>query len=671
MLPHYQFVKKTKFFLDTEGKMNNELNTTIKNILKINEIQNDDLALMLSRYIQKNFLINTNNDFFADGEYIHEEIIKVSIAIVANCNLISSTNIKGRDNILINSEGVPVYKNYIEFENFKDLNNWMINLYDRILFSKKESFQTENIVEEKMQKLINELNNYEIIPFELPIDFITSIYNSGTISSGRIVDYLRSMYLLFNVDDGNILKHEPEIKDNISHEDIYIYNDELTEYLSDDQELKINNIGNKGSFSKTVETELCEPSVNLNLRVSFSIGKFFEKMETDLKTLEEIALIFFGTISSTSEHMNNPDKRDILLNVFYKNQLIHLIRQNINSINISSRFLLIKVLHRGNFGQVYVGLDLLSFKLVCLKRLMGSLSDDQYLRNSIIEANYLNILSKSSVSKFVPHFIDVVVNYNNIFIISELQGKNLLSFIEDDSAKTYLTLGGIQRIINQLLICIKHLHESLKLIHCDIKPENIVIAGIDTQDIFGYLNNTNFDKKDEINIKLIDWGSCLSIDQASNTRNSYIQSRYYRSPEICLGLAYNEKIDIWSVGCVMAELVLRKPLFDHNSSTQQLLANIITTIGKKIPIRMINNSSIINHFITHDGHLFDKNLNKIRLFTTLKENSIHKNRINELFSNNGPLFVDLLNKLLCIDPDERLSASQALSHPWFSYNYQN
>ncbi|KAK9171566.1 Protein kinase domain protein [Cryptosporidium meleagridis] len=649
--------------------MNDELSTTIKNILKINEIQNDDLALMLSRYIQKNFLIN-KNDFFADGEYIHEEIIKVSTAIVANCNLISNINIKGRDNILINSQEVSVYKNYIEFENFKDLNNWIINLYDRILFSKKESFQTENMVEEEMQKLIDELNNCEIIPFKMPIDFIMSIYNAGTISSGKIVDYLKSMHLLFNADDGNISKNEPEIEDDIFREDIYTYNDELTEYLAGDQGSKISNIGNKGSFLKIVESELYEPNINLNLRVSFSIGKFFEKMETNLKTLEDIALIFFKTISSTYEHMNNPDKKNIILNVFYKNQLIHLLRQNINSINVSNRFLLIKVLHRGNFGQVYVGLDLLSFKLVCLKRLTGSFSDDQFLRNSITEANYLKILSKTSVSKFVPHFIDVSVIHNNIFIVSELQGKNLLSFVEDDSAKTYLTLGRIQKIIKQLLICIKHLHESLKLIHCDIKPENIVIAGIDTQDIFGYLNNKNIDKRDEINIKLIDWGSCLSIYQASNSRNSYIQSRYYRSPEICLGLAYNEKIDIWSIGCVMAELVLRRPLFDHNSSTQQLLANIITTIGK-IPIQMIVNSSTINHFITHDGHLFDKKLNKIRLFTTLKEDSIHKNRINELFPNNDSLFVDLLSKLLCIDPDERLSASKALSHPWFSYKYHN
>ncbi|KAH8582536.1 kinase domain-containing [Cryptosporidium sp. chipmunk genotype I] len=651
--------------------MNNELNATIKNILKINEIQNDDLALMLSRYIQKNFLINTNTDFSADQDYI-QEIIKVSITIITNCNLITCTDFNKKSDILVDNEEIPVFKNYIEFKSFRDLNNWMIDLYDRILFSNKNYFHGEKILEEKIQKLLDELNGCEIIPFELPIDFIVSIYNAGTISSEKIVDYLRSLHLLFSKNDENISIYGSETKDYLFCEDISIYNGELTEYTSDYQESPINNhIKNKRSFSEKVERELQKPNIDFSLRVSFSVGQFLEKMERELKTLEDITLTFFRTINSSFEHnINISDKKDIFLNAFYKNQLIHLIRQNIDSINISNRFLLVKVLHRGSFGQVYVGLDLLSFKLVCLKRLTGSLSDNQYLRNSLTEANYLKILSKSSVSKFVPHFVDVVVSNNNVFIISELQGKNLLSVLKNDPKKTYLTPSKIQRIIKQLLVCIKYLHESLKLIHCDIKPENIVVENINAHDIFGYLNDTHIDENDEINIKLIDWGSCLSIYQASSARNSYVQSRYYRSPEVCLGLPYNEKIDIWSIGCVMAELVLRKPLFDHNSSTQQLLANIITTIGK-IPMQMINNSSTINHFITHDGHLFDKYLNKIRLFTTLNEGSRHQNRLSELFANSDPLFVDLLNRLLCIDPDERPSASQVLNHPWFSYDYLN
>ncbi|OII74845.1 protein kinase [Cryptosporidium ubiquitum] len=663
--------------------MNNELTSTIKNILRINEIKNDDLASILSRYIQKNFLNDTDTDIFAESDYFQEQIIKASMAIAANCNFTNNININREDDVSVNVEEIPIFKNYVEFENFRDLNNWITDLYDRVFFSSKSHFQDKNGIKEKIENLVNEYNDCEIIPFNLPLDFIISIHNTGMISSEKVIDYLRSLHLFTRKDEGNISKHRSDIKDHfLFNEDINIYDDELAECPLECQASQIINKceSERLSFSQIVENQLQKLDnpdkkhqiINFTLRISFSVSGFFENMETELKTLEDIISVFLRTMNSNLKNeINILDKNVIFLNKSNKSQFIHLLRQNVNSLNILNRFLLIKILHRGNFGQIYVGLDLISFKLVCLKRLIGSFSDNQYLKNSIIEANYLKVLSKSAISKFVPYFVDVAVSNNNVFIISELQGKNLLSVIKNDSKKAHLTFGNIQNIIKQLLSCIKYLHESLKLIHCDIKPENIVIDHISAHDIFGYLNNVQTEKSGRINIKLIDWGSCLSIYQASNSRNSYIQSRYYRSPEVCLGLPYNEKIDIWSIGCVMAELVLRRPLFDYNNSTQELLANIVATIGK-LPIHMINNSSTIDHFITHDGHLFDKHLNKIRLFTTFHGVSKYKSRISELFdADKDPLFVDLLNKLLCIDPDERLSASQALNHPWFDYNYHN
>jgi dual specificity protein kinase YAK1 len=84
------------------------------------------------------------------------------------------------------------------------------------------------------------------------------------------------------------------------------------------------------------------------------------------------------------------------------------------------------------------------------------------------------------------------------------------------------------------------------IIHCDLKPENILLAS--TSPAGGSLGQ----------LKLIDFGSaCFE----GRTFFSYIQSRFYRSPEVLLGLSYNGAIDMWSFGCVAAELFLGLPLF--------------------------------------------------------------------------------------------------------------
>lgn len=91
----------------------------------------------------------------------------------------------------------------------------------------------------------------------------------------------------------------------------------------------------------------------------------------------------------------------------------------------------------------------------------------------------------------------------------------------------------LQVIIQQCLEAISYLHD-LGVVHCDLKPENILIKSYRTCEI-----------------KVIDLGSsCFQTDNLS----LYVQSRSYRAPEVMLGLPYDEKIDVWSIGCILAEL---------------------------------------------------------------------------------------------------------------------
>lgn len=101
------------------------------------------------------------------------------------------------------------------------------------------------------------------------------------------------------------------------------------------------------------------------------------------------------------------------------------------------------------------------------------------------------------------------------------------------------------QIFQSLSFLYKH-----KIIHCDLKPENIVLK--------------NFQKS---GIKLVDFGSSCFLETRCYT---YLQSRYYRSPELLLGRNYDVAIDMWSMGCILAELYLGTPLFPGNSEIEML-----------------------------------------------------------------------------------------------------
>ena len=137
----------------------------------------------------------------------------------------------------------------------------------------------------------------------------------------------------------------------------------------------------------------------------------------------------------------------------------------------------------------------------------------------------------------------------------------------------YFTVPRLRHIARQCLEALAFVH-SLGIIHCDVKPENITIAS--------YSRAT---------VKIIDFGSsCFTSDHLS----SYIQSRSYRAPEVILGLPYDGKIDVWSLGCVLAEMHTGYVLL-QNDSVQTMLARMIGILGP-VPARMLANGRDVPKF---------------------------------------------------------------------------
>lgn len=202
----------------------------------------------------------------------------------------------------------------------------------------------------------------------------------------------------------------------------------------------------------------------------------------------------------------------------------------------------------------------------------------------------------------------------------------------------------------QMLDALAFLHD-FGISHCDVKPENIcLVAGVDRR------------------FKLIDFGSAVF---RFDVHNSYVQSRWYRAPEIILGMPWSTKVDTWSLGCVLAEVQVGQPIF-RDLLVERVLAAQVAVMGS-IPAHMTRFApQLAGRYLTDEGNVYqvdpDEMARGVYDLQPLPERSL-ANLISEATSADlfgGPLdgFVDLLNSLLAIDPDARSTASMALRHSW-------
>ena len=178
----------------------------------------------------------------------------------------------------------------------------------------------------------------------------------------------------------------------------------------------------------------------------------------------------------------------------------------------------------------------------------------------------------------------------------------------------------------QMLLSIKYIH-SIGITHRDIKPQNILV-----------------DQKLNI-IKLCDFGSAKKLIKGQKSL-AYICSRYYRAPELIFGSTnYDSQIDVWSMGCVIVELVLGRPLFPGSSPSDQLV-EIIKILGTPTKEDILNMNPQFQE----------------QKFPAIKPTPWEKVFRNRKIPKH---FVDLISKLLVFNPNIRLTAEKALEHTYF------
>ncbi|CAL1271628.1 unnamed protein product [Larinioides sclopetarius] len=199
--------------------------------------------------------------------------------------------------------------------------------------------------------------------------------------------------------------------------------------------------------------------------------------------------------------------------------------------HLAYRYEILEVIGKGSFGQVIRALDHKTDQQVALKIIRNK---KRFHQQALVEVKILEHLCRKD--RDGSHHMIKMLNHfyfrNHLCITFELMGLNLYELIKKNN---YRGIGNtmIRRYAFALVQCLRLLHKE-HIIHCDLKPENILLK-----------------QRGANSIKVIDFGSSCYTHQRVYT---YIQSRFYRSPEVILGLPYGPAIDMWSLGCILSEL---------------------------------------------------------------------------------------------------------------------
>lgn len=260
--------------------------------------------------------------------------------------------------------------------------------------------------------------------------------------------------------------------------------------------------------------------------------------------------------------------------------------------------------------------------------------------------------SAPNASINVVHMIDHFDFRNHKCITFELLSGNLYELIKKNKFLGF-EMDLVRKFAYAILRCLEAL-QAKKLIHCDLKPENILLK-----------------QSGRSGIKVIDFGSSCFESQRIYT---YIQSRFYRAPEVILGCPYGMPIDMWSFGCILAELLTGYPIFPGEDEADQF-AVIVELLGMP-SAKMLQSSKRAKNFITSQGYpRYCSVRQELDGRVTLgpgKSTSGKKVRgppasktwSSALKNCGDELFIDFLKRCLQWDPGCRLSPTEALRHPW-------
>lgn len=283
---------------------------------------------------------------------------------------------------------------------------------------------------------------------------------------------------------------------------------------------------------------------------------------------------------------------------------------NIVILGRADHYVCLNVISRGSYGVVYRALNKKTGEVVAMKEEFYGLC-----RSTLREIGILKSLPRHpSIVEFKEVTVD---DCDRVFVVMEHMENDLRRLI--DAKIQPLRPSEVKCMMKQLLEGVKFLHEN-GVMHRDLKPSNILV-----------------NKKGD-QLKICDFGLSRQFGSKSGSYSPGVVTLWYRAPEILAGAkTYSCAVDMWSVGCIMAEMLLKKVLFKGRCEIEQLgIIYMSLGIGSGKPCA---SNLLLRKFLAATAFTGAPLLTRLGF--------------------------DLLNKLLSFDPDKRMTADEALNHGWF------
>jgi len=286
----------------------------------------------------------------------------------------------------------------------------------------------------------------------------------------------------------------------------------------------------------------------------------------------------------------------------------------------------------GTYGQVYMARNKETNEVVALKKVRMDNEKEGFPITAIREIRILKQLNRMDHPNVV-RLKEIVVSHDNeynkgkggIYMVFEYMDHDLTGLMESP-ASHYFSEPQIKCYMKQLLEGLFYCHSN-RVLHRDIKGSNLLIAN-------------------DGRLKLADFGLARGWDEKPDTNyTNRVITLWYRPPELLLGATnYGPAIDLWSTGCILAELLTKKAIFPGRNEIEQV-EKIFRLCGSP----------------TEENWPSYKQLPWVNLIPE----RIYPRRLREVYNNIDPLALDLLDKLLCLDPRRRITAENALDHDYF------
>jgi c-Jun N-terminal kinase len=307
---------------------------------------------------------------------------------------------------------------------------------------------------------------------------------------------------------------------------------------------------------------------------------------------------------------------------------------------ILKRYQNLKAIGSGAQGIVCAAYDSKLGANVAIKKLSRPFQNVTHAKRAYREFKLMQLVDHKNIIGLLNAFTPQksLEDFQDVYLVMELMDANLCQVIQMD-----LDHERMSYLLYQMLCGIKHLHAA-GIIHRDLKPSNIVV-------------------KSDCTLKILDFGLARTAG-TTFMMTPYVVTRYYRAPEVILGMGYHENVDIWSVGCIMGEMIRGAVLFPGTDHIDQW-NKIIEQLGTPSTDFMRRLQPTVRNYVEnrprYAGYAFDKLFPDLLFPADSSEHSKLK----------ASQARDLLSRMLVVDPERRISVDDALTHAYINVWYDD